>query len=179
MPKKALILVADGFQDEEFIYPYYRLKEEGWEVDVYPGGRGKYGIPAKPEGRTSIVAWDLPWECVIVPGGWQSPELVRQMPDALSIVRAMNKLNRCIAAICHGPLVLISAGIMEGVAATCYKGMKDDLVNARAQWLDEPVVEYVNIVTAQHYRDSGRFMKAVLHSVERLAEYPLLEVHAI
>ena len=179
MPKKALILVADGHQDEEFIYPYHRLKEEGWLVDVFPGGKGKYGITAKPEGSTALSTWDLPWDCVIVPGGWQSPEIIRQMPECLSIVRAMNKLNRCVAAICHGPLVLISAGIMTGVRATCYKGMKDDLVNAGAEWGEEPVIEYVNIVTAQHYRDCGLFMRTVLSSVERLREWPLLEAHAI
>lgn len=180
MPKKALILVAEGHQDEEFLYPYYRLKEEGWLVDVYPGGKGKYGIPAKPEGGIALNAWDLPWECVIMPGGWQSPEIVRQMPEALSIIKAMNKLNRCVAAICHGPLVLISAGIMQGVSATCYKGMKDDLVNAHAVWVDEPVVEFSNIVTAQHYRDCGRFMRAVFRTIERLASQPfLIQAHAI
>lgn len=179
MQKKALILVADGFQDEEFLFPYYRLKEEGWQVDVYPGGKGKYGIPAKPEGSTALQVWDLPWDCLIVPGGWQSPELVRQMPEALAIVRGMHKLNRCIGAICHGPQVLISAGILKDRAATCYKGMRDDLVNAGAMFDDEPVCIDGNIVTAQHYRDSGAFMKNVFATVEWCSNRPMVEVHAI
>lgn len=177
--KKALILVADGFQDEEFCFPYYRLKEDGWHVDVFPGGKGKYGMPAKAEGSVTIAAWDLPWELLIIPGGWQSPELVRQMQIALSVVRGMAKLDRCVAAICHGPQVLISAGILPGRVGTCYKGMKDDLANAGCAWKDEPVVTDGNIVTAQHYRDNGAFMKAVFECVEALKKKEWREVHAV
>lgn len=176
---RALILVADGHQDEEFVYPYYRMKEDGWVVDVYPGGRGKYGITAKPEGSVSLDAWDLPWDCVIVPGGWQSPEIVRQMPDCISIVRAMNKLNRCIGAICHGPQVLISAGILKDRRATCYKGMADDLRNAGAVYETSPVVIDGNVVTSPHYRDSGAFMKAVFECEASIRRKDWQEIHAV
>lgn len=179
--QKALILVADGFQDEEFCYPYYRLLEAGYSVQVYPGGTGKYGMKAI-QSATSInlmmKSWDLPWDCVIVPGGWQSPEIIRQMPECLSVLKAMDHLGRCVAAICHGPWVLASAGILKGRRATCYKGMKDDLINAGAHYELTPVVIDKNLVTSPHYRDNGSFMASVLDVTARQHK-DYKETHAI
>jgi protease I len=166
---KALIVAATGFQDEEYIFPYYRMLEEGWKVDVgTPGGQdvyGKYGVPARATLSLKGYmpqAWDLPWDVLVIPGGFESPDRLRVIQEVKSIVIGMNRLGRTIGAICHGPWVCISAGILKGRKVTGYESIKDDLVNAGAEYLDQSCVVENNLVTAQHYRDNGPFMRAVI-----------------
>lgn len=167
---RALIVAAAGFQDEEFVYPYYRMLEEGWKVTVgTPDGKdvfGKYGVPA----RASMAlkgwvpqGWDLPWDVLVIPGGFESPDRLRIIQEVLSIVRGMDILKRTIGAICHGPWVCISAGIVKGRVVTGYQSIRDDLVNAGANYNEALVVAVDrNLVTAQHYRDNGAFMRNVI-----------------
>lgn len=162
---KSVIIVDKGVQDEEYIYPYYRLQEVG-ELEVAvkhigPEYKGKYGIPIKPTIATCNLNAD-DFDLVIIPGGWESPEKVRQDKFVLDFLVKMNEQNKIIGAICHGPWVLASANICKGRNMTCYQGMKDDLVNAGAIYVDAPVVKDGNIVTAPHYRNNPEFMKAVL-----------------
>jgi len=163
--KKVVIITAQGFQDEEFIYPYYRLLEEGFHVDVATKDKavahGKFGIPATP----TVDAKDLKekdYDLVILPGGHEAPDRVRQIKEVLTFVKAMNEKGKIVAAICHGPWIAISAGIVKGRKATCYQGMADDLRNAGAFYVDAPVVVDGNFITSPHYRNNGDFMKAVL-----------------
>jgi protease I len=162
---RAIIITEKGFQDEEYIYPYYRLLEAGFELDVATTGaqtvHGKYGLPAKANvDSTTIRAED--YDLVILPGGHEAPDRVRQIPNVLKFVREMNDAGKVVGAICHGPWVAISAGIVAGRRATSYEGMKDDLVNAGADVVAADVVVDGNLVTAPHYRNNGDFMKAVL-----------------
>ncbi|MBN2008115.1 type 1 glutamine amidotransferase [candidate division KSB1 bacterium] len=166
--KHAVIITAKGFQDEEFTYPFYRLLEAGFHVDVATKGmevvHGKYGIPVKP----TVDALELnpkDYDLVILPGGYEAPDRVRQIPEVLGFVKAMFETGKLVAAICHGPWVAISAGIMQGMRATCYPGMADDLINAGANYVDAPVVVDDNLITAPHYRNNGDFMKAILAHV--------------
>lgn len=170
---RALIVAAAGFQDEEFVYPYYRMLEEGWQVTVAtPDGKdvlGKYGVPARASMALKgwmPTAWELPWEVLVIPGGFESPDRLRIVPEMLSIVRGMDIAGKTIGAICHGPWVCISAGIVKGRPVTGYASIKDDLVNAGAQYRDAPCVSAGNLVTAQHYRDNGAFMRAVLDAAK-------------
>jgi len=163
--KRAVIITGPGFQDEEFVYPYYRLLEAGFQVDVATKDkavvRGKYGIPATPTvDVTELKAAD--YDLVILPGGHEAPDRVRQIKEVLSFVRAMDEAGKVVAALCHGPWIAISAGIVKGRRATCYQGMADDLRNAGAVYIDAPVVEDGTFITAPHYRNNGDFMKAVL-----------------
>ncbi len=168
---RAVIITAQGVQDEEFIYPYYRLQEAGFDLDVgvvFPNPyerkcTGKYGIPV----QNTILVWDRElhsnrFDLVIIPGGWEAPERVRQSDVVLKFLQDMDKEGKTIGAICHGPSVLISAGVVKGRKMTCYKGMKDDLANAGALYEDSCVVVDRNIVTAPHYRNNPEFMREVL-----------------
>ena len=163
--KRAAIITGPGFQDEEFIYPYYRLLEEGFVVDVATKDKavvhGKYGIPAV----ATVDVKDLneeDYDLVILPGGHEAPDRVRQIKEVLTFVKAMFEKGKTVGAICHGPWIAISAGIVSGKQATCYQGMADDLKNAGALYIDAPVVVDGNLITSPHYRNNGDFMKAVV-----------------
>ena len=163
--KRAVIITGPRFQDEEFLYPYYRLLEEGFHLDVVTKDKatvyGKYGIPAVPtKDVKDLRAED--YDLVVLPGGQEAPDRVRQIQEVLVFVKAMFDQGKIVAAICHGPWITISAGIMRGKQATCYVGMADDLKNAGARYRDAPVVVDGNLITAPHYRNNGDFMKAVL-----------------
>ena len=163
--KKAVIITAPNFQDEEFTYPYYRLLEEGYKVDVATPDKaivyGKYGVPAKPTADTKdLKASD--YDVVILPGGFEAPDRLRIRKEVLSFVKEMYESNKVVAAICHGPWICISAGIIKGKRATGYISIADDIRNAGATNLEEAVVIDGNIITSPHYRNNGDFMKAVI-----------------
>ncbi|MBI2822666.1 MAG: type 1 glutamine amidotransferase [Acidobacteria bacterium] len=163
--KKAVIITGPGFQDEEFIYPYYRLLEEGISVDVATKDkavvRGKYGMPVTPTVDVKDLR-EADYDLVVLPGGHEAPDRVRQIKEVLAFVKAMFDKGKVVAAICHGPWIAISAGIVRGKRATCYQGMADDLKNAGAIYLDAPVVVDGNLITAPHYRNNGDFMRAII-----------------
>lgn len=167
--KRAVIITGPGFQDEELIYPYYRLQEAGFHVDLATKGEavvyGKYGVPARATMDTKELE-ERDYDLVVLPGGHEAPDRVRQDRSVLNFVKRMDDENKIIAAICHGPWIAISADIMRGREATCYVGMADDLRNAGAIYVDASVVEDGNLITAPHYRDNGAWMKAVLKRFE-------------
>lgn len=173
--KKVVIITDQCFEDEEVIYPVIRLYEEGVVVDIATKDKklvlGRFGFPIDYliNNHANLVdARKLNadnYDAVIFPGGFEAPDRVRQIPEVLDFVLDMNKKNKLIVAFCHGPWILISAGIIKGKNATCYKGMKDDLINSGAVYLDEPVVEDGNIITSRHPKDIGLLMKAVLKHI--------------
>ena len=170
---RAVILAERGFQDEEFVYAYYRCTEEGWDVDVAtPLGKdvaGKFGVPARATVSLEWLQTDeavRKFDLVIIPGGFESPDRLRMRGDVQAFVRAMDKAGKIVAAICHGPSVLISAGILKGRHVTGYESIKDDLLNAGAEYVQAPVVVDGNLVTAPHYRNNGAFMRAVVVLVQ-------------
>lgn len=163
-----MIITGPNFQDEEFTYPYYRLLEEGYGVDVATPEKvivyGKYGVPAKP----TIDTKDLKasnYDLVILPGGFEAPDRLRIRKEVLSFVKEMHESNKVVAAICHGPWICISAGIMKGKRATGYMSIADDIKNAGATYLEEDVVIDGNLITSPHYRNNGDFMKAVIKTM--------------
>lgn len=167
--KRVAIIVAQNFQDEEFVYPYYRIMEEGWRVDVAtPTGQdmmGKYGVPARATMSTNdLKASDF--DCVLLPGGFESPDRLRIRPEVLQFVREMDEAGKLVAAICHGPWILISAGLVKGRKVTGYMSIADDLKNAGAVYVEEDLVIDENLISAPHYRDNGTFMKAVIDALK-------------
>jgi len=163
------IVVAAGFQDEEFVYPYYRFQEVATEVLVAStSGKdefGKFGVPARVTHTTSdLLQSPLP-DCLYIPGGFESPDRLRLDPSVIELVRRMDKENRLIAAICHGPWVLISAGIVQNRTVTGYDSIQIDLKNAGANVPTEKVFVDGNIVSGVHYRNNAEFMKAVVASL--------------
>ena len=163
---KTVIITGPGFQDEEYVYPYYRLLEEGHTVDVATKDGevvlGKYGVPARATIATTALSAD-DYDAVILPGGFEAPDRVRLLPEVLEFVRAMDKQGKLIAAICHGPWILISAGITKGRKLTGFWSIEADIRNSGANYQHKaPVVIDGNLISSPHYNNNGDFMKAVI-----------------
>lgn len=170
--RRALITIADGVEDVEFVYPFYRLQEAAFDVEV--ASKGKEAVAAK-HGLTIVATVDADdvaepdYDLIVVPGGYESPDRVRQINAVLQALRDFDAKGKLISSVCHGPWVLISAGIVRGRRMTCYRGCKDDLINAGAIYVESPVVVDNNIVTAPHFRDNAVWMKETCAQFERLA----------
>lgn len=165
MLKRAVIVVGPAVEDTEFAYPFYRLQEDDFAVDVASNGAvpviAKHGLPITP--NADIKKLDpANYDMIVVPGGLESPDRLRQIPELLQFIRMMNESGKVIASVCHGPWVLISAGIVKGKKMTVYVGCKDDLINAGAEYHNVSVISDGNIVTAPHFRDNAAWLKEVL-----------------
>ncbi len=169
--KHALIVIENGVEDTEFAYPYYRLQEAGFRVAVATRGAkacaGKWGLPI-PATVDSDALDPGSYDLLVVPGGYESPDRVRQIPRVLEVVRAFDASGRVIASVCHGPWVLASAGIVRGRRLTCYPGCKDDLINAGALYEAAPTITDRNLVTAPHFRNNAEWMRATLDAYAEL-----------
>ena len=163
--KKAVIILASGVEDTEFAYPYYRLQEAGFTVDVATKGKkdtaGKWGLPISATVDAELIK-EADYDLVVIPGGYECPDRVRQIENVLALLRAFDAKKKVISSVCHGPWVLVSAGIVRGRRMTCYPGCKDDLINAGALYEASPVVIDANIVTAPHFRNNPEWIKATL-----------------
>ena len=162
--KKILIITGDRVDDSEVLYPYYRMQEEGYQVDVASFAAGdieaKHGYKIHAAyGAEDIQVSD--YSGLILPGGL-APEKLRQSKEVLAIVRGFFDRGLPIAAICHGPQILISAKVLNGVKATCYPGIREDLINADAVYEDKSAVTDHNVVTSRRPEDLPAFMKAFL-----------------
>ena len=166
--KKVLIIAGPMFEDRELFYPYYRLLEEGAEVKVAGIGEkkytGKYGTPIDVDGQTKDYV-SKKWDCVVIPGGW-APDKIRADESSLKIVKDTFDAGAIVTAICHGPWVLASAGILKGKKLTSYKNIKDDLINAGAQWSDKEVVVDDNLITSRTPADLPAFMAATVKQMQ-------------
>jgi len=158
---KALILIASDVEDIEFFYPYYRLKEEGWEIDVAtPDGKkivGKHGYDFEPDMRISEANAE-DYDLLVLPGG-KAPERVRLLPEAVEIARSMLDAGKTVAAVCHGIQTLISADVLRGRKATCWPGIRDDAKAAGAEYVDQEVVVDGNLVTSRCPEDLPAFCR--------------------
>ena len=165
MARRAVILAERGFQDEELIYSYYRLQEAGWYVNVAsPTGdivHGKFGVPARVDRAIEDLEVNN-YDAVILPGGFEAPDRLRMRRDVQSFVRDMCEGGKLVAAICHGPWILISAGICKGRTLAGYDSIRPDIENAGGKYSHAAVVTDGNLITAPHYRNNGDFMKAVI-----------------
>jgi protease I len=162
---RVLVLSADLFEDSELLYPLLRLQEEEADVTLAtPDGQaitGKKGHgPLPADASIDDVAAD-DFAAVVIPGGF-APDAVRQSDAALELVRAFDAAGKPIAFICHAGWVPISAGIVDGRRATSYVAIKDDMVNAGVDWVDEPVVVDGNLISSRHPGDLGPWLKAII-----------------
>ena len=170
--RRAVITIGNGVEDAEFVYPFYRLQEAGFAVDVATKGQAgvtaKHGLPIAATVDAERIA-EPDYDLIVVPGGYESPDRVRQIENVLQVLRDFDAKGKVISSVCHGPWVLISAGIVGGRRMTCYRGCKDDLINAGAAYVDAPVVVDKNIVTAPHFRNNAVWMKETCAQFERLS----------
>jgi protease I len=165
---KALILVADGVEDLEFFYPFYRLREQDIAVDVaglQPGtvtGKHGYAIATNiPLAGTKREDYDL----VILPGG-KAPERLRNHPAVVDLVKGCMAEGKVVASICHGAQILISAKVLGGRKATCVKAIKDDVIAAGAEYADEPVVVDGNLITSRTPDDLPYFCREIFRAIQ-------------
>ena len=167
---KSIIISGALAQDHEFIYPFYRILEEGFQLDVcLLEGKPVKGIlgtslppnknhPVKNIEQISTSDYDL----LILPGGVKAMEKVRQNEKIIKFIYEFHSQNKVIGCICSGAQLLISAKIVKDKKIAGYYSMKDDITNAGAIYTDLPAVEDSKIVTTAHYKDMGPWMKKVL-----------------
>ncbi len=164
MAKKIAVLLDEMVNEQEFIYPYYRLREAGFEsVSIAAEKRvykGKYGVPFTPDAVIGDVA-PGDFDGVVVPGGY-APDNLRRIKAMVSLVRDLHDKGRLVAMICHAGWVGVSAGIVRGRRLTSTGAIKDDMVNAGAAWIDQAVVVDGNLVTSRSPADLPDFMREVL-----------------
>jgi protease I len=167
--QKVLILAGPDFEDRELFYPLYRFQEAGAEVRVAGLGektyKGKYGLPVDVDGRCEDFT-NQDWDVVVVPGGW-APDKIRMNAAALQIVKKAAEKGRVVAAICHGGWVLASADVVRGKKVTSYPAIKDDLIHAGADWVDQDVVESHGIVTSRTPADLPVFCREIIRVATR------------
>ena len=186
--KTVAIIAAHEFEDVELLYPLLRLSEEGAKVIIVPVKSGlhprpvaqkpvsgRYGTPipleVMQEGKRYVCS-DLKSldtekiDCLLLPGGF-SPDALRLEESVLSLVKKMNSLKKTIAAICHGPQVLISANLVKGKKMTSYAAVRDDLTNAGAKFVDEPAVRDGNIITARVPDDLPEFCQEIMKALSQ------------
>ncbi len=158
-PRTVLVLAGPDYEDLELWYPKLRLEEAGYHAPIAGIGderyTGKWGYPARVDLHMRDVDVDT-LAGVMIPGGW-APDKLRRVPEVLDCVRRVHEAGKLVATICHGPWVLISAQIVRGRRLTSTVGIRDDVVNAGAEWVDEPVVTDGNIVSSRVPSDLPAF----------------------
>lgn len=177
MPKitnaNVLIISADGFEQSELEVPRDKLKEAGAKVTLAtPDGNDVMGWKGRDWGRkapadAALEAVDPDkFDALVIPGGQINPDLLRVNPKAVSMIQAFDKAGKPIAAICHGPWLLVEAGILNGRRATSYKSIRTDVVNAGAEWQDKAVVVDDGIITSRSPGDLPAFVAKIIEEIE-------------
>lgn len=162
--RRCAVLVDEGVEDLEYWVTLMRLREEGSDVvsvgrDTEPH-RGKNGLQVQADVRAGeISAEEL--DGLVIPGGW-APDKLRRDPAVLALTRGCAERGQVIGIICHGGLVAISAGIVAGARATGSLGIKDDLVNAGATWVDAPAFRDGNLVWGRVVADIPDFCRELV-----------------
>ena len=168
--KKALIITGSLVQDHEFIYPYYRLKEENFEVitalkDAQPC-LGILGTNIPSDKDAKIISYEdmkiEDYDFLVLPGGAKCMEKLRQEKTVLNFIHEWNSQGKTLACICHGAQLLISANVVRGKNISGYYSIKDDVINAGANYVDAPFVISDNIITCPHYKYLGQWMNQAL-----------------
>ena len=168
--KKIAILVADLYDDFELYYPYYRLLEEGYQVDLIgalsnQAYKSKFGFPAvTTHAAKDVQAED--YDGLVIPGGF-SPDYMRRSEDIVNFAKKMDQLKKPMAAICHGAWLMASACDLKGKKMTCFFSIKDDIIHAGATYVDEAVVVDGHIVTSRTPKDLPVFVKTFIAQVEK------------
>ncbi len=166
--RKVAIMLAEQYQVTEIWYPYYRLKEAGFDCDFiaaeankeYPS---KEGYPCKSTVAAKNAKID-DYVCMVVPGGF-APDFMRRSDDMIKFANDMVNAGKTIAAICHGPWLLCSTKILKGKTATCFMALRDDVKNAGAKYVDEECVVDGNLITSRKPDDLPAFCAAILKAI--------------
>lgn len=163
--KKIAVLVEDNYQVLEVWYPYFRLREAGIKTLLVGSGakkeyKSKEGYPAQEELSIKKAKADE-FDGVIIPGGY-APDILRRYKEINNFVKDIYKTGKLVAAICHGGWVLVSSGILRGKRVTGFFAIKDDLINAGAEFIDKEVVVDGNLITSRNPYDLPAFCREIL-----------------
>lgn len=165
--KRVAVLIEDEYQLQEFNYPFYRLMEEGADVEVIGTNRAdafsSHGYTVKADLKSADAKAE-DFDAVIVPGGY-APDKMRVDADMVAFVRAMDGAGKPVAAICHAGWVLVSAKIVKGRKVTSVRNIRDDMEAAGGLWSDEEVVVDGNLITSRTPGDLPAFAKAVVNAL--------------
>ena len=181
--KKALIITWERFQDHELIYPYYSLKENGFDVTLMANrvGRifGDMGCHMPCDITTDIFEdknirkrYLDEYEVILIPGGVKSLEKLRQEKGVLKFIQEWNATNKTIFSICNGAQLLISAGILKGRTVSGYYSIDVDIENAGATYNKGPVVVDDNIISTPHYDFMGEWMRTCIETHQQRSYNP-------
>jgi protease I len=170
---KVAILLANMYEDMEFWYPYYRLKEDGNEVVIVADKGGetytsKHGYPA----RSDVSAADVSasdFDAIIIPGGF-APDFMRRSESMLEFVRQAVKANRLIAAICHGVWMLCHTDILRGRRCTSFPSIRYDVQNAGGKWVDLECCVDGNLITSRRPDDLPAFCQTICQALSKALE---------
>lgn len=176
MPKiqdaRILIMSANGFEQSELEVPRDELRKAGARVDVAsPDGKPIRGWDQKDWGKTveadlkiaDVKASD--YQALVLPGGQINPDLLRIDADAMKAVREFIAAGKIVAAICHGPWLLVEADAVRGRKVTSYKSIRTDMQNAGGQWVDEEVAVDDGIITSRSPEDLPAFVASIIEEV--------------
>jgi len=163
--QRILMFVDNIYEDLELLYPKYRFIEEGAEVVVAgPCAKavytGKYGYPCRADAAIADMK-EGNFAGLVIPGGF-APDQLRRDPKVLELTRQFHQKGKLVAHICHAGWIPISAGIVKGFKCTSTPGIKDDLINAGATWVDEPVVIDRHQITSRRPDDLPQFCRAII-----------------
>jgi protease I len=166
--KRVAILVEDDFEDSELLQPLEALKDAGIDVVLVGTGdkqtyHGKKGATVQVDTSASEISGH-DFDAVVVPGGY-APDKLRLNPNMIRIVREMNGTGRIVAAVCHGPQLLISADVVRGRTVTSWPSVAVDLKNAGANFVDKPVVVDGNLITSRKPDDLPQFSAAIIDAL--------------
>jgi len=173
--KNALIITSKLVQDHEFIYPFYRLKEEGYNVETFNNDSkqvlGYFGTKIPPKEDDKIINLKNintnNYQILILPGGIKSMEILRLEHKILKIIKEFNSKKKIIAATCSAVMLLISAKIIKDRKVSGYYAWKDDIENAGGKFVDKPCVTDMNLVTSPHYKFVGDWMKGAISLLKK------------
>ncbi|MFT3917649.1 MAG: type 1 glutamine amidotransferase domain-containing protein [Anaeromyxobacteraceae bacterium] len=163
-------LLDSDFEDSEFRIPYDRVKAAGHEAIVIGLQQGKelHGKKGKEHVRAERAASDVTGDeldALVIPGGY-SPDHLRTSLDVVRVTRHVYQAGRPVAAVCHGPWLLVEAEAIDGRTVTSWPSLRTDLVNAGARWVDREVVEDGNVITSRNPGDLEAFSAAILRHLE-------------
>jgi len=180
--RRIAVLAADGFEKVELTVPVAALKAAGAHVDIISLRRGNIrGVNMhEPADRVHVdktvdKANPNDYDCLLIPGGYINPDLLRQSAKARNFVRAFDRSRKPIASLCHGPWVLASSGLLEGRVLTSWAGIRDDVINAGGTWLDEELVQDGNLMTSRGPQDMVPFVKGI---IQHFAKGASMERHS-
>lgn len=171
--KRIAILATNGFEESELFSPKNAIENQGWKVDIISLEKGNIKAWNKDNWGKSIQvdktvgeARVEDYNALVLPGGVMNPDTLRTDEGTLSFVRTFFEQHKPVAAICHAASLLISAGVVDGRTLTSYKSIKDDLVNAGANWVDKEVVVDEGFVTSRNPGDLEAFNSKIIEEVK-------------